>query len=167
MSDRKDERPGTRRIDGVLHLVREVRGEDGTVEYRVLAPLGVEFGLRDLAEIIVGATVLGIPVGYTEEVWVLGENLSVSHAIMICLASLIFAALFNYVTYYRDNSEGTTFDFVKRVVSSYLITVAVAATILFFVDKLPIVDKPWTAVRRTILVAFPATFSATVVDSLR
>ena len=83
MTDFKVPKPTIQRIDGRLHLIREVKDDAGNVEHRVVMPLGVEFGLRDLAEIVVGATVLAIPVGYTEEVWLLGESLSNLHAILI------------------------------------------------------------------------------------
>ena len=167
MNDTKDGDSTLRRIDGRLHLIREVKGEDGTVEYRVMMPLGVEFDLRDIAEIIVGATVLAIPVGYTEEVWTLGEKLSNFNAFLICLVSVLFVAGFTYVVYYRDHIKGFEGEFVKRVLSSYSLTLAVAATILLLVNKLPLFEDPGVAIRRAILVAFPATFSATVVDSLK
>jgi uncharacterized membrane protein len=167
MTDFKIPKPNIQRIDGRLHLIREVRDDSGNVEHRVVMPLGVEFGLRDLTEIVVGATVLAIPVGYTEEVWVLGEQLSNFHAILIVLVSLLFTAAFTYAVFYRDHFKGYENEFVKRLVSSYLVTLTVAALVLLLVDKLPLFEAPGVAIRRTILVAFPATFSATVVDSLK
>ena len=92
MTDIKVPKPNIQRIDGRLHLIRGVKDDSGNIEHRVVMPLGVEFGLRDLAEIVVGATVLAIPVGYTEEVWVLGERLSNFHATLIVLVSLLFTA---------------------------------------------------------------------------
>ncbi len=41
----------------------------------------------------------------------------------------------------------------------------VAATVLFAVDRLPLFTDTLVAVKRTIIVAFPASFAATVVDS--
>ena len=167
MTDIKVPKPTIQRIDGRLHLIREVRDDSGNVDHRVLMPLGVEFGLRDLAEIVVGATVLAIPVGYTEEVWVLGEQLSNLHAALIVIVSLLFSAAFTYAVFYRDHFKGYEDEFVKRLVSSYMVTLTVAAVVLLLVDKLPMIADPGVAIRRVILVAFPATFSATVVDSLK
>jgi len=53
MTDFKIPKPTIQRIDGRLHLIREVRDDSGNVDHRVVMPLGVEFGLRDLAEIVV------------------------------------------------------------------------------------------------------------------
>jgi uncharacterized membrane protein len=167
MTDFKVPKPTIQRIDGRLHLIRDVRDDAGNVEHRVVMPLGVEFGLRDLAEIVVGATVLAIPVGYTEEVWLLGESLSNLHAILIVLVSLMFTAAFTYTVFYRDHFKGFEDEFIKRLASSYLVTLTVAAVVLLLVDKLPLFADPGVAIRRSILVAFPATFSATVVDSLK
>jgi|GEM_PF-3017352 len=135
------------------------------VRYHVFK--GVEFGLLDLAEIVIGATVLAIPVAYTEEVWILGEEISNLKASMVFVVSLLFTAAFTYAVFYRDHFKGYGDEFVKRLLSGYLVTLTIAALILFLVDKLPLFDDPGVALRRMILVAFPATFSATVVDSLK
>jgi uncharacterized membrane protein len=107
MTDIKIPKPTIQRIDGRLHLIREVRDASGNVEHRVVMPLGVEFGLRDLAEIVVGATMLAIPVGYTEEVWVLGEELSNLRASLIVLVSMFFTAAFTYAVFIATTSRST------------------------------------------------------------
>jgi hypothetical protein len=50
----------------------------------------VELRWRDIVQLIVGACVLAIPVAYTEEVWVLGEQLPIVNVVGIAAASLIF-----------------------------------------------------------------------------
>jgi hypothetical protein len=42
----------------------------------------------------------------------------------------------------------------------------VAAAVLFAIGKLPLVTQTMVAIKRTIIVAFAASFAATVVDSL-
>jgi uncharacterized membrane protein len=167
MTDIKIRMSLIKRIDGRLHLIREVSDDSGNVEHRVVTPLGVEFGLLDLAEIVVGATVLAIPVAYTEEVWILGEEISNLNASMVFVVSLLFTAAFTYAVFYRDHFKGYGDEFFKRSLSGYLVTLTIAALILFLIDKLPLFDDPGVALRRMVLVAFPATFSATVVDSLK
>lgn len=49
----------------------------------------------------------------------------------------------------------------------YFISNLVALIGLLVIDKLPLVEEPMVAINRIILVAFPASFSATIVDSLR
>ncbi len=41
-----------------------------------------------------------------------------------------------------------------------------SAAVLFAIDKLPLFTKTLVAIKRTIIVAFPASFAATVVDSI-
>jgi len=48
----------------------------------------------------------------------------------------------------------------------YLTTLVVTAMILWGVDRLPLFEDPMPAFKRCVLVAVPASFSATIVDSL-
>ncbi|MFC1589880.1 hypothetical protein ACFL42_00145 [Candidatus Omnitrophota bacterium] len=64
-----------KRIGGYLHKVIPIVDSTGKVVQRVIAPFMVELKPRDILQIIVGASVLAIPIGLTEEAWVLGEQL--------------------------------------------------------------------------------------------
>ena len=57
---------------------------------------------------------------------------------------------FSYALFYRDHIKGFAGEFVKRVVSSYLLTLAVSVMMLLLVDKLPLLDDPGVAIRRAI-----------------
>ena len=63
------------RIQGELHTVRSFLDQSGNVVDRVVTPLMVELRWRDVVQLVVGAFVLAIPIAFTEEVWVLGEQL--------------------------------------------------------------------------------------------
>ena len=52
-----------------------------------------EFHLKDLLQVIIGASILAIPVGFTEETWRLGENLPMINIIGLLLLSLLFVTL--------------------------------------------------------------------------
>lgn len=155
------------RIDGRLHRVRSFQDASGKVIQQVLSPLMVEFRFQDICEIVVGACVLAIPVAFTEEAWRLGEELPWPNVIAIAFISLITISLFVYVTYYRDHLRGYVPQFLMRVFACYIITLFVVATILIVFQKFPWQTDPATAIRRLILIGFPACFSATVVDSLK
>jgi uncharacterized membrane protein len=139
----------------------------GKVISRLVNPLGVDFHFRDVAELLVGACVLAIPISYTEEVWVLGSELPMLNAFVISLLSAAFVALFVYMKAYHGHLRKHLKPFVSRVVATYVITLVVAAVLLALLEKLPVGEDPATALRRIFLVAFPAAFSATVVDSLK
>ena len=67
---------------------RTVTDEAGDI-YRIV-PMLVEFELRDVIEIIVGACVLAIPVAFTEEVWVLGEQLPLLNVMGVTRVSSVW-----------------------------------------------------------------------------
>ena len=60
---------------GYLHTIVSIFDNSGEVIHQVVKPLMVELRLRDVIQILVGASILAIPVGYTEETWQLGQRL--------------------------------------------------------------------------------------------
>ena len=122
------------------------------------------FRLHDVAEIAVGAVLLGFPVAVTEEVWQISRNLSTVNCVFVSLASVTLLAWFGYYMFYRTNPR--TWNFVLRVSSVYIVTLGISAVILIMIDKFPLQTEPVVAVKRMIIVAFPASFSATVLDSV-
>jgi uncharacterized membrane protein len=121
---------------------------------------------RDVAEIIIGSLVLAFPVALTEEVWNLSVDMSFARALVISLSSLVFISFFVKTTYRHDFSFSSQKQLMRRVMSVYGLTLLVAAAVLFGIGKLPLVTETMVAVKRTIIVAFAASFAATVVDSL-
>ena len=121
---------------------------------------------RDVAEIIIGSLVLAFPVAVTEEVWNLSMELSVARTIVISLSSLVFISVFVHTTYCHDFSFSSQKQLLARVLSVYGLTLLVVAAVLFAVDRLPLFTQTMVALKRAIIVTFPASFAATVVDSL-
>ena len=154
-------------IQGELHSVASLRDQSGEVVHRVVTPLMVELRWRDIVQLTVGACVLAIPVAYTEEVWVLGEQLPIVNVVGIAAASFIFMSLFTYFLFYQGHFKGYEFEYAKRIVVGYGVTFSIAATLLTLFGKCPWTIEPLIALKRSVLVTFPACFSATVVDSLK
>jgi len=121
--------------------------------------------IRDLAEIIVGGLVLAFPVAVTEEVWNLSVELPLGRAILISCGSLLIIAGFVQTSYKHSLTASSQKELLTRVLTVYGVTMLIAATVLFAVDRLPVFTDALVAVKRTIIVAFPASFAATVVDS--
>jgi len=71
------DKPKTRvqRIGGYLHKVIPVIDNTGKVISHAVSPLKVELRRRDIMQIIVGASILSVPVGLTQETWDLGKEL--------------------------------------------------------------------------------------------
>jgi uncharacterized membrane protein len=155
------------RLGGELHVVRTLKDDAGNLVHSVVTPLMVEFTLRDVVQILIGASVLCIPAAYTEEVWQLGTHLPLRNTIGIVALSFLFLSFFGYFIFSRGHLRGNEREFVMRICCAYMITFAVSASILLLVEKFPIVSDPATAIKRAVLVSFPGCFSATVVDSLK
>lgn len=121
--------------------------------------------VRDLSEIIIGSLVLAFPVAVTEEVWNLSVDISMARALMISLGSLVFISVFVRTTYFHETTFASSKEVAKRALTVYLVTLAAVAATLFVIGKLPLNSDFMVAVKRTIIVAFPASFAATAVDS--
>lgn len=154
-------------IDGESHSVRIFFDEAGNVIHRSVNPLMLEFRFKDICQILVGAAALSVPTAYTEEVWVMAEQIPILNTIGIIFVSLTFVAIFAYFVFYRGHFRGYWQEFVIRVMFVYLITFAVSVCTLWLIQKFPITADPLTALKRSVLVTLPGCFSATVVDSLK
>ena len=126
-----------------------------------------DFRLHDVSEFVVGSVLLAFPVAITEEVWNLGETLSTFSTLAIVSASLIFLTWFATHTFYNSDLRNNRQDIFLRVVSVYCVTLTVAALILGLFGQFPLLTEPAVAIKRMVIVALPASFCATVVDSLR
>ncbi len=123
------------------------------------------FARRDVAEIATGACIMAFPVAVTEEVWNLGAELSGLHVLYFAIGSITFLALM--VNMLQHGTVGPDHKvFVRRVFSTYFLTLLIAALLLLGVDRLELFSDPFVGLKRAILVAFPASFAATAVDNL-
>jgi uncharacterized membrane protein len=155
------------RVNGRLRELVTVRDERGKIMHKVMSPLMVEFHPRDVIQVIVGASILAIPVAFTEETWRLGELLPMINVLGILLLSVLFISSFVYYNYYRNRIKNHKNEFFKRVFSTYVLSLIVVAVILTLIKQ-----TPWTAdfalsIKRVILVSFPASMSAAVADMIK
>ena len=153
--------------NGYLHRVIPIMDKAGNVIQRVVKPLEVEFRLRDVIQTIVGASILAIPAAYTEETWNLGSELAHSNIIGIAVLSITFIAIFVYYNFYKSYFAEFRSQFILRVVGTYLVSLVVVAVLLALVDKTPWGVDNLLAIKRIIVVGFPAAMSATVVDAIK
>jgi uncharacterized membrane protein len=131
-----------------------------------MAPRSTQIKMHDVAQLVVGALVLGFPVAVTEEVWDLSESLPWTSIIPVIAWSIFVLGGFIYYLHHQGGRIGTKTEFASRLLLSYGLTLVCCAIALALVDKFPIFGEPETAIKRVILVAFPASFAATVVDSM-
>jgi uncharacterized membrane protein len=127
----------------------------------------VEFKLRDIMQIVIGSAILAVPVGFTEETWKLGENLPMFNIIALLGLSLLFISLFVYHNYYKNHIKESWDEFIKRVIGTYLVSVIVVGILLTIIQRAPWSTDLVLALKRTIIVAFPASMSAAVADMIK
>jgi uncharacterized membrane protein len=131
-----------------------------------LTGVPIEFVRRDVAEIAIGACVMAFPVAASQEIWDLGEQLTLLRVMLFALASILVLGLLVFLLHRGPETPSDRGVFLRRVLSTYGLTLVIAALLLFGVDHLDLFEQPLVAVKRTVLVAFPACFAATVVDHL-
>ena len=116
------------RVEGRLNKIITIRDETGKIIHKIVSPLMVEFRPKDVLQVIVGATLLAIPVGYTEETWNLGEALPLFNVLGFLILSLIFISAFVYYNYYREKMKEHWDEFLKRIFS----TASSSGVLVFF-----------------------------------
>jgi uncharacterized membrane protein len=98
---------------------------------------------------------------------VLGAELKLLNVMLLSVLSLLFIGLFVYYNFYRFNFKGHVFEFVKRVAGTYFLSLLVVAVLLTIIGKCPWNTDYVTAIKRILIVAFPASMSAAVSDSIK
>ena len=135
---------------------------------KLLNPIKTEFRLKDLIQIMVGASILAIPVGFTEETWNLGLTLPLTNIITLGGLSLLFISLFAYYTYYRKTGLKNNWNhFIKRVLSTYFVSFIIVSILLGIIQKAPWTTDWMLALKRATIVTFPSTMSAAVADTIK
>jgi uncharacterized membrane protein len=150
-----------------LHRVIPILDASGKVIHRVVKPLMVEVRARDLVQVIVGASILAIPAGFTEETWNLGEQLPLANVVALAILSVTFIALFVYFNFYREYLRTYLWEFIKRVAVIYFLSLCVVALLLTLIGKCPWGVDNLLALKRIVIVALPSSLSAALSDALK
>lgn len=150
-----------------LHRLVPVFDRSGKIVSTVLKPFMVELHARDVLQIVVGSSVLAIPVAFTEEIWNLGQRLPWPNVAALAAVSLAFIAVFAFANFYRHYFREYAFDFVKRVVVTYVVSLVVVAALLAIIQQCPWSTDPALAVKRIVIVGLPASLSATLTDAIK
>ncbi len=125
-----------------------------------------ETRLKDVAQIVVGAGAIALPIAMSKDTWEIAEELPPSNIIAIACMSVLLIAGFVYAAYFRGRFRKHWRYFLLRVLSIYGLTVIVSSANLLVVNQAPWLTDPTVALNQTVLVALPASFAATIVDHL-
>ena len=159
--------PFIKRINGYLHKVTPIVDGTGKVVHSIVTPFQIELRPRDVFQIIVGAFLLAVPVAFTEEVWILSEQLPLKNICYLAAISVFFIACFVYFNFYRFTLKEHLLDYIKRVFFTYGLSLVAVGLFLTIITKCPWGVDNLLAVKRIILVAFPASMAATLSDTIR
>ena len=168
MNDSKNiSKPTIKRIGGYLHKIVEIKDGSGRIINAIVSPFMVEFRPKDILQIIVGATILAIPVGLTEETWILAEQLHMKNVVLLGIITVLFISLFVYFNSYRFHIKGYFRQYLKRVVITYGLSLFVVGILLTIIEKCPWGVNNLLAIKRIVITALPAAMAATITDTFK
>ena len=119
---------------------------------------------EDIVQVVIGASALTVPVAFSEESWRLSETLPLLNVIMLLLISLIFIGLYSIQVIFQGKVKHRLYHFVLRIIIDYGITLIVVFIILIALNRMPLFDEPIIALKRIILLSFPASMGGVIVD---
>ena len=167
MENKEKPRATIKRIGGYLHRVVPIFDSAGKAINYAITPIMVEFRPRDLLQVIVGASILAVPVAFTEETWRLGEKLPLRNVLSLSSLSLLFIGLFVYFNFYRRMFKEHIREYIKRVLAIYIFSLLVVGTLLTLIEQCPWGVDNLLAIKRILIVGFPASMSAAISDSIK
>lgn len=126
---------------------------------------GKSFNIEDFVQIVIGSSLLVAPIAFSEEAWNLSKTLPIKNIVFLMLLSLFFIGLYVYQGIFSGNIKNRVSEVISRIFIDYIITLFVVFIILIALDKIPF-DSPLIAVKRVILIGFPASLVGVVLDGL-
>jgi uncharacterized membrane protein len=127
-----------------------------------------KFAFKDIAQQIVGATILSAPFSVTEEVWNLANNLNLLHIVALIFITILFDILLFYYARYQHLEEKKVWLLPKRIISLLIVTYSASAVVLtvFGVIGGQIQDPTW-AMKLIVMVGLFANIGASTADLIR
>jgi uncharacterized membrane protein len=126
-----------------------------------------KFSSKDIAQQIIGATILSAPFAVTEEVWNLANNLNATHIAALFFMTIVFdVLLFNYTKY--QSYEKKKFSLPLRIISLIAVTYVISGIVLsvFGVIGGQIHDSVW-AMKLIVMVGLFANIGASTADLIK
>ena len=120
---------------------------------------------EDIMQVIVGASAFAVPVAFSEESWNLSRTLPVQNILLLIVLSLLFINLYSFYSIFQRNIRQRTSVFIYRTFIDYAVTLTVVFVVLLALNRMPLLSEPIVAVKRVLILSFPASMGAVVVDS--
>ena len=120
---------------------------------------------EDISQLIIGASVLSVPIAFTEEAWNLSKTLPLVNLIVVVLLSLAFISIYAFRGIYEGKVKNRIVTYLSRVFIDYGVTLCVVVIVLFALNKFPILADTSIAIKRVIR-ATTTTSKLTLIFSL-
>lgn len=162
-------------VEEIKEDIEEIKEDIGTMRKAFLKGKSIvskvipeKFAFDDLAQQIVGATILSVPFAVTEEVWNLAKNLNTTNIIALIALTILFDILLFYYTKYQKVEDKRIFMFPIRIASLIAVTYITSAVVLtvFGVIGGQIQDPAW-AMRLIVMVGLFANIGAGTADLIK
>jgi uncharacterized membrane protein len=108
---------------------------------------------------------LSVPIAFSQEAWDLAASLPMGNLLLVVGLSLGFIALYAYQSVFQARIRSRILVFLLRIILAYTLTLVVVSIVLLALDKWPLLTEPYLALKRTLLIAMPASMGAIIVDS--
>lgn len=129
-------------------------------------PKAKSFSWSDAAEIFVGAFALAIPMATSLDTFEISDELSFGNLVAIVVVTAAVIGGINWAFYHQGQSRPNRLQFLGRIMAVFVAAAASSTSVLILYDQFPF-DDAGLALARVIVISFPASFAATVVDGLR
>lgn len=120
--------------------------------------------IEDLIQVVVGSSALSVPVAFSEESWNLSETLPIFNVVGLIILSLLFISLYSVQGIFQGNIKYRLTSFITRTLIDYSITLIVVFLVLLALNRMPLIETPLIAVKRIIILSFPASMGGVIVD---
>lgn len=119
---------------------------------------------EDLIQVVIGSSALSVPLAFSEELWLLSESLPVTNIIFIFILSLLFISAYSVQGIFQGNIKYRFGHFCLRTIIDYGLTLLVVTVVLLVLNRLPILSDTEIALKRIIILSFPASLGGVIVD---
>lgn len=123
-----------------------------------------EMNIEDFAQMVIGSTILTVPIAFTQEAWMLSKTLPWVNVAGIIFISLGFICLYAYIGIFDGKVHNRLNAYLGRIIIDYSVACLTVAVLLLVLNKLPILEDWILSIRRVIVLTLPASMGAVVMD---
>jgi|TARA_R110001632_G_scaffold92043_9_gene196946 uncharacterized membrane protein len=122
------------------------------------------FNAEDMIQVVIGSSALTVPVAFSEESWKLSETLPLLNVFVLIFLSLLFISLYSIQGIFQGQIKHRLSHYIFRIIMDYGVSLMVVFIVLFALNRMPIIEDPIIAIKRIIILAFPASMGGVIVD---